>query len=117
MKVSVVLIAIAVVFLVVILEALRRRKLSEGYALLWISLGVGAFVLALARPVIDWLSRSIGIAYGPTLVFAATTVALFVIALNLTIHITRLETRVEKLAQEIALGDALNGSTSSEEAG
>ena len=36
MKISIVLIAVAVVFMAVILEALRRRRLSEGYALLWI---------------------------------------------------------------------------------
>lgn len=108
MKVSLVLIAIALVMLAVILEALRRRRLSEGYALLWISVGVGALALALARPIIDWLSRSIGISYGPTLVFAGSTVVLFIIALNLTIHITRLESRVEKLAQELALHEALS---------
>lgn len=107
MKVSLVLIAIALLLLAVILEALRRRRLSEGYALLWISVGVGALALALARPLIDWLSRSIGISYGPTLVFAGSTVVLFIIALNLTIHITRLEGRVEKLAQELALHEAL----------
>lgn len=108
MKVSLVLIAMALVMLVVILEALRRRRLSEGFALLWISVGVGALILAFARPLIDWLSRSIGISYGPTLVFAGSTVVLFIISLNLTIHITRLESRVEKLAQELALHEALS---------
>ncbi len=108
MRVSLVLVAIAIVMIAVILEALRRRRLSEGFALLWISVGVGALVLAFARPLIDWLSRSIGISYGPTLVFAGSTVVLFIIALNLTIHITRLESRVEKLAQELALHEALS---------
>jgi len=107
MKVSIVLVAVAVVFMAVILEALRRRRLSEGYALLWISVGVGALLLAVSRPVVDWLSRSIGIAYGPTMVFAGSTVVLFVICLNLTIHITRLESRVERLGQELALREAL----------
>lgn len=107
MKISIVLIAVAVVFMAVILEALRRRRLSEGYALLWISVGVGALLLAIARPVVDWMSRSIGIAYGPTLVFAGSTIVLFIICLNLTIHITRLESRVERLGQELALREAL----------
>jgi hypothetical protein len=42
------------------------------------------------------------------LVFAGSTVVLFIISLNLTIHITRLESRVEKLAQELALHEALS---------
>ena len=107
MRLSIVLIIVAVLFMGVILEALRRRRLSEGYAILWISIGVASIVLALARPAIDWASDSIGISYGPTLVFAAAILVLLIICFNLTIHITRLESRVVALAQEVALHQAL----------
>ena len=65
--------ALAVVLAVVVVEALRRRRLSEGWAMLWIGVAFSGFLLVLARPLIDRLSASLGIAYGTSLVFAVAS--------------------------------------------
>lgn len=103
MKVEFVLVGTAIVILVVIVEALRRRRLSENFALVWIGVGIAALVLAVSRPVIDAVSSAVGIAYGPTLVFSAILVFLLILCLTLSMHITRLNRRVDLLAQELAL--------------
>lgn len=117
MKVVIVLVATAVVILVVIVEALRRRRLSENFALLWIGVGVTALLLAVSRPLIDAVSAAVGIAYGPTFVFSAILVFLLILCLTLSMHITRLNRRVDLLAQELAIitiEDAPSSQASSE---
>lgn len=108
MKVELVLFCTSALLLAVIIEALRRRRLSENFALFWIVVGIGALVLSFARPVVDWVSRAIGIAYGPTLVFGGVAVFLLIVCLNLSMHISQLEQRVENLAQDLALSEAIH---------
>lgn len=109
MKVELVLFCTAALLLAVIVEALRRRRLSENFALFWITVGLGALVLSFARPVVDSVSNAIGIAYGPTLVFAGVAVFLLIVCLNLSMHISQLEQRVETLAQDLALAESVQG--------
>lgn len=94
---------LAIVLAVVVIEALRRRRLSEGWALLWIGVAVAGLVLGLARPLVDRLSTSLGIAYGTSLVFALAIIFLVVVCINLSMQVSRLNRRVEVLAEEIAL--------------
>jgi len=93
----------AVLIMAVIVEALRRRRLSENFALLWLGVGVAAILLALLRPLFDRISDAIGVAYGPALLFALVIVFLLILCLVLSMHITRLGRRVELLAQELAV--------------
>ena len=109
MTLEIVLIVTAVLLFGVIFEALRRRRLSEGFALFWILVGVAALLLAIGRPAVDALSDAIGVAYGPTLVFAAFAVFLTIVCLSLSMHISRLHKQVEVLAQELALRSATPG--------
>ena len=51
-------------------------------------------------------SRSeVGIVYGTSLVFALAILFLLIVCINLSMHVSRLEQRVEALAQELALRD------------
>ena len=99
----------ALLLLAFIVEVVRRRRLSESYALLWISVAVVGVVLALTRPLIDRLSTAFGVSYGSNLVFAVACLFLLVVAVNLSVHISRLEGKVERLAQELALRDVTPG--------
>ena len=94
----------ALVIMAVIVEALRRRRLSENFAIVWLCVGVGAILLAFLRPLVDRVSDTIGISYGPTLLFTAVIVFLLILCLLLSMHVTRLHRRVELLAQELAVG-------------
>ena len=100
---TVLFVGAAVLIMVVIIEALRRRRLSENFALLWLGVGVAAVLLAVLRPLFDRISDAVGIAYGPALLFALVIVFLLILCLVLSMHITRLHRRVELLAEEIAL--------------
>ena len=109
MKLEFVLLIAVVVILGVVVEVVRRRRLSESYALLWIGVAVVGTLLALARPLVDRLSNAIGIVYGTSLVFTLAILFLLVVCINLSMHVSRLEQRVEALAQELALRDVRGG--------
>lgn len=103
MTLEIVVLVVALLLLAFIVETVRRRRLSESYALLWISVAIGGVVLGLARPLIDRISTAVGVSYGSNLVFALVCLFLLVLALNLSVHVSRLEQRVEQLAQELSL--------------
>lgn len=102
-KLEVFVLVTAVILLVLTLEVVRRRRFSDSYALLWIGVGVGALVLGVARPFVDRFSESLGLAYGISLVFTLAFVFLLVVCINLSMHVSQLESRVESLAGEVAL--------------
>jgi hypothetical protein len=102
-RLEVVVLVAAVLLMVFTIEVLRRRRLSESYALLWLGVGLGALVLGLARPAVDRVSQALGIAYGTSLVFGVGLLFLLAVCINLSIHVSKLETRVETLAEEVAL--------------
>ena len=114
MKLEFVLLIAVVVILGVVVEVVRRRRLSESYALLWIGVAVVGTLLALARPLVDRLSNAIGIVYGTSLVFALAILFLLIVCINLSMHVSRLEQRVEVLAQELALRDVRGGDRSAD---
>ncbi len=102
-RLAVVVLFAAVVLMVFTVEVLRRRRLSESYALLWLGVGLGALALGLARPLVDRVSSALGIAYGTSLVFGVALLFLLAVCINLSIHVSDLESRVESLAEEVAL--------------
>lgn len=101
-KLQVVLFLVAVAQLLFVVEFVRRRKLLEGFALLWISVGVGGLALVVARPLIDDLADAVGIAYGASLVLTLGLAFLLLVCMSLSLHVSKLESRVEVLAAEVA---------------
>ncbi len=87
----------------VVLEFVRRRKLAESFALLWIVVALGGLVLVVARPLIDRFSSTVGVDAGTSIVFSLAILLLLVVSMYLSVHITALEDKVEALAEELAV--------------
>jgi len=96
------LLVVAIAQLVFVLEFVRRRKLLESFALLWMTVGVGGVALVVLRPVIDDVADAVGIAYGASLVLALGIAFLLLVSMGLSLHVSKLESRVEVLAAEVA---------------
>jgi hypothetical protein len=102
-RLELVVLVSSLLLLIFIVEVVRRRKLSEGYALLWIAVGLAVLLLGVLRPLVDRLSRVVGVSYGANLVFAVALVFLVVVCVNLSMHVSELEDKVQTLAEEVAL--------------
>jgi hypothetical protein len=101
-KLQVFLLVFAIAQLVFVIEFVRRRKLLESFAVLWIAVGFGGVGLVVARPLIDRLADAVGIAYGASLVLTLGIGFLLLVCMSLSLHVSKLETRVEVLAAEVA---------------
>jgi len=100
-KLELLLLVVTVANVLVVLEFVRRRKLLESFALLWLGVGFGLVVLALARPLVDRIADALGVS-GPSIVLSLGVFFLLFVAMSLSLHVSRLEERVEVLAQEVA---------------
>ncbi len=102
-RLEVFLIVCVIALVAIIVEIVRRRRLAENFAILWLGVALGVVVLVLARPVVDWISETVGVGYGTSLFFGAAVAFLVFVCISLSIHITRLESKVEALAEEVAM--------------
>lgn len=101
-------IVIALSGFVLVLVLVRRRMLKERFAVTWLVVGVGMIVLALARPLLDRLSESLGIQSGTTTVFLIAVLVILGIQLQLSVSVSRIEERIRDLAEAFALADPLS---------
>lgn len=90
-----------VLFLVV--ELIRRGRLKERYALLWLFSGIVLFILSVSRDLLNTIAKVIGIYYPPSLLFLIAFVFLLLITLHFSAVISGLSEKNKRLAQEVAL--------------
>jgi hypothetical protein len=102
-RVSVVAAIAAALFLLVIFELIRSRRLQERYALLWLVTGGVILVLAIWRDALRLLAEQIGIAYPPSALFVVGFLFILVVLLHYSTVISELAERNVRLAQDIAL--------------
>ena len=89
--------------LAAIIALVRRKRLDEKYALLWLGAGIIMLVAPLATPVIDKLSHILGFYYPPAFVFLIALFALCLINLQYSVVISRLTKYNRSLAQKYAV--------------
>ena len=96
--------ALAVVLVLgVIVELIRRHRLQERYALLWIVTGGVMLFLAIWRSALDTFAKLVGIAYPPSALFMVAGLFVFVVLLHFSTVLSRLSEQNKTLAQRIAL--------------
>jgi hypothetical protein len=96
--------AVAVVLvLVAIVELIRRHRLQERYALLWIATGGVMLVLALWRGALHGFADLLGVAYPPSALFMVAGLFVLVVLLHYSTVLSRLSEQNKTLAQKIAL--------------
>ena len=96
-------IAIAVLVLALVVELVRRRRLMERYALLWLLAASGLFVLGVWQGLLTTLATDVGIRSAPNALFALGFAFVVVLLLSLTLVISRLSDQNKQLAQRLAL--------------
>lgn len=93
----------AAIFLLVIFELIRSRRLQERYALLWLITGGVILLLSVWRDALRLVSEQIGIAYPPSALFIVGFLFILVVLLHYSTVISELAEKNVRLAQDIAL--------------
>lgn len=98
-------VAIFVTFalLVLVFELVRRKRLSERYALLWLVAAITLFVLAMWKGLLTQLSHDVGISYPPSALFAVAIGLIAMILLHFSLAVSRLSDQSKVLAQRLGL--------------
>lgn len=95
----------ALLTLVVVIEMLRRRRLRERHAIWWLVAGVLALVVGVFPGVLDWAAKLVGIGLPTNLVFFVSIAVLFLVCIQHSAELTKLENQTRTLAEEVALLD------------
>ena len=96
-------IVLAVVMLVVVIELVRKRKLREEYAFLWIGTAVVLTVLALWTDVLAWLMVLLDAQTQASTLFFGALMFLMLVALQFSVRLTKLTFRNKALSQQMSL--------------
>ncbi len=94
---------VAVLLALLVLELVRRRKLSEEYSVLWLLSMTAVAVAAFATPLLRWVTHAFGILYEASTVFFFGLVFVVLVLLHLSVKLSRLGRDAQVLAQELAL--------------
>jgi hypothetical protein len=86
-----------------VFELVRRRRLMERYALLWMFSTAILLALAVWKPLLDRVAVAIGIFYAPSALFAVALGFILVMLLHFSLVISRLADQSKVLAQRIGL--------------
>ena len=104
LAVSIVAAIASVGLLLVVLDLIRRRKLRERYALLWLATGVVLLVLSLWRSGLNTIADWFGVTgYPPAVLFAVAVLFILLVLLDYSTVISKLSDQNTVLAQRIGL--------------
>jgi hypothetical protein len=102
-RIQIVAIVGALVLLVVVLEMVRRRRLLERYALLWLFSAVVILGLAVWRGALEQVARAVGIYSPPNALFFIALGFILVLLLHFSAAVSRLADQSKVLAQRQAI--------------
>ena len=104
-RIQVLAIIASAALLVFVLELVRRRRLQERYALLWLVSTVFLLILASWRNALTKVADVVGIAYPPNALFFLAFAAILIVLLHFSVVISRLSDQTKILAQRLAMLD------------
>lgn len=108
---------LALTIVSVVFEMLRRKKLREKYAALWIFVGLGTLVLAAFPNLLTIVAQLVGVQLPSNLLFIISILLLLGVCLHLSWEISVVEDETRTLAEEVAILRALVEGNQSRDSG
>lgn len=96
-------IIIGVVFLVMMIELIRKNRVTLKYALLWLFSGLVLLVLAIFPQVLNWISRLIGVYSPVNALFAILLCCGLVLMISFSVIVSGNKKAEVRLTQKISL--------------
>ena len=102
-RVQIVAIAATAGLFVILLELVRRRRMLERYAILWLVCSVALLGLSVWKGLLTDLAHAVGIFYAPSALFVIAFGFVLVLLLHFSVAVSRLAEQNKVLAQRLAL--------------
>lgn len=97
---------IAVFFMLLILDLIRRDRLQERYSVIWFVAGLGMLVGAAFPGLLELVADLIGVRNTNVALFSIVLLLLLGLALNFSVIMSRQAAQITRLAQERAIEQA-----------
>ena len=91
--------------LLLVVDLVRRRKLTEEYSFIWILCAVALLVMSLWRDILHVTARWLGVYYPPAVLLLVLIFFVFVASLYFSVVISGQRRQIERLVEEVALLD------------
>ena len=104
LKIQIITSTTSVLLLAIVFELIRRGRLKEKYALLWLLSGVVILIFSIFPNLLSVISRMMGMYY-LTALFVISFMFLLMIVLHFSTVISRLSERNKELTQEFGILD------------
>jgi len=101
-RTHVILVVGAVGLALLVLDLVRRRRLSEEYSLLWVVATALVAILGFSTPLLRAITGSLGIRYETSTVFAFGLAFAIVVLLFLSVKLSRLSQENRMLTRELS---------------
>jgi hypothetical protein len=108
---------LAVAFLLMILELIRRGHLQERYSVIWLVAGLGMLGGAIFPGLLGFVADAMGVRDTNVALFSIILLLLLGLALNFSVIMSRQAAQITRLAQERALEKAREQAKSAENGG
>lgn len=97
---------LAIAFMLLILDLIRRDRLLERYSIVWFVLGTLMLLGAIFPILLEWLARAMGVRDVTIALFSVTLLVLLALSLNFSVIASRQAKQITRLAQESAIEGA-----------
>jgi hypothetical protein len=94
---------LAIAFMALILDLIRRDKLLERYSIVWFLLGIGMLLGAIFPVLLEWLAKAMGVRDVTIALFSLTLLILLALSLNFSVIASRQSKQITRLAQQQAI--------------
>jgi len=95
--------ALSLTVILFLVNLMRKRRLREKYAILWIVLAALVIIIGAFPELVIALTRLVGVELPVNLVFAVALVFLLIVCIHLSTEITAIEEKTRTLTEELAL--------------
>ena len=102
-RIQLISIVLAVGLFAMVFELVRRRRLMERYALLWLLSAVTLLVLSVWRDLLEVFASAVGVAYAPSALFLVALGFGLLLLLHFSLVISRLTDQTKVLAQRVGM--------------
>jgi len=102
-RVQILAVVVSLLFLAAVLELVRRRRLVEEYALLWVVVALALLTVSIWRELLHEAARHLGVASPPNVLLIALTAAVLVALLNFSVILSRQRRQINRLLEDTAI--------------
>ena len=90
-------------FLIVIIELIRKKLLKEAYAIIWLLFGCLFLFFSCWRKALDYIAEAVDIVYPPAMLFLLLIIAITLVLIQFSVVLSKQNDQIRTLTQEIAL--------------